>query len=80
VLDHVQQRYPADHYVMVDDKPNLLAAMKSTLGSRLTTVFVRQGHYARAAEPKPADPAPDMAIERIGDLIGRNLSDFERQL
>lgn len=79
VLDHVQQRYPADHYVMVDDKPNLLAAMKSSLGSKLTTVFVRQGHYARAAEPKPVDPPPDMAIERIGDLISHNLSDFERQ-
>lgn len=79
VLDHVQQRYPADHYVMVDDKPNLLAAMKSVLGSKLTTVFVRQGHYAHAAEPKPVDPPPDMAIERIGDLISHNLSDFERQ-
>ena len=54
VLDHVQQRYPAAHYVMVDDKPNLLAAMKSTLESKLTTVFVRQGHYALAAEPKIA--------------------------
>jgi hypothetical protein len=41
VLDHMQQRYPAKHYVMVDDKPNLLAAMKSTLRSKLTTVFVR---------------------------------------
>lgn len=79
VLDHVQQRYPSDHYVMVDDKPNLLAAMKSALGSRLTTVFVRQGHYARAAQPKPVDPAPDVSIERIGDLISRKLSDFERQ-
>ncbi len=49
VLDHVQQRYPAAHYVMVDDKANLLAAMKSTLGAKLSTVFVRQGHYAFAA-------------------------------
>jgi len=50
VLDHVQRRYPAAHYVMVDDKPNLLAAMKTVLGAKLTTVFVRQGHYALAAE------------------------------
>ncbi len=60
VLDHVQQRYPAAHYVMVDDKPNLLAAMKSTLGSKLTTVFVRQGHYALAPESAAATPAPDL--------------------
>lgn len=77
VLDHMQQRYPAGHYVMVDDKPNLLAAMKSTLKSRLTTVFVRQGHYALAADPKSLDPAPDMVIEGIGDLISHNISDFE---
>ncbi|GAC1330427.1 MAG: hypothetical protein NVS9B2_16960 [Steroidobacteraceae bacterium] len=79
VLDHMQQRYPAAHYVMVDDKPNLLAAMKSSLKVRLTTVFVRQGHYALAAESNSADPAPDMTIERIGDLIDHNLSDFEAQ-
>jgi FMN phosphatase YigB (HAD superfamily) len=78
-LDHVLQRYPAEHYVMVDDKPNLLAAMKSTLKSRLTTVFVRQGHYALAAESNSVDPAPDVLIERIGDLINLNLSDFRER-
>jgi FMN phosphatase YigB (HAD superfamily) len=77
VLDHMQRRYPADHYVMVDDKPNLLAAMKSTLRSKLTTVFVRQGHYALAADAASVDPAPDIVIERIGDLISHNSSDFE---
>jgi hypothetical protein len=79
VLDHMQQRYPANHYVMVDDKPNLLAAMKSTLKDRLTTVFVRQGHYALAAESNSVEPAPDMVIERIGDLMQHNLSDFEER-
>jgi hypothetical protein len=79
VLDHMLQRYPAKHYVMVDDKPNLLAAMKSTLKDRLTTVFVRQGHYALAAESNSVEPAPDMVIERIGDLIQHNLSDFEER-
>ncbi len=79
VLDHMQQRYPAAHYVMVDDKTNLLAAMKSSLKDRLTTVFVRQGHYALAAESNSADPAPDITIERIADLIDLNLSDFEVQ-
>jgi FMN phosphatase YigB (HAD superfamily) len=79
VLDHVQQRYPATHYVMVDDKPNLLAAMKSILKGKLTTVFVRQGHYALAAESNSVDPAPDMIIERIGDLIDHHLSDFQER-
>ena len=77
VLDHMQQRYPARHYVMVDDKANLLAAMKLVLGARLTTVFVRQGHYALAAESKSAQPAPDLTIERIGDLLKHNLTDFK---
>jgi FMN phosphatase YigB (HAD superfamily) len=77
VLDHVLQRYPASHYVVVDDKPNLLAAMKHTLGEKLTTVFVRQGHYARAPESSTVDPPPDRLIERIGDLLTFNLSDFE---
>jgi len=79
VLDHMQRRYPARHYVMVDDKPNLLAAMKSILKGKLTTVFVRQGHYALAAESNSVEPAPDMSIERIGDLINHTLSDFQER-
>jgi FMN phosphatase YigB (HAD superfamily) len=77
MLEHMQHRYPAKHYVMVDDKANLLAAMKSALGARLTTVFVRQGHYALAAESKAAEPAPDLVIERIGDLLNHDLTDFK---
>jgi len=77
VLDHVLQRYPASHYVVVDDKPSLLAAMKRVLGGNLTSVFVRQGHYARAPEANAVDPPPDRLIERIGDLLTFNLSDFE---
>jgi FMN phosphatase YigB (HAD superfamily) len=77
MLEHMQQRYPAKHYVMVDDKANLLAAMKSALGARLTTVFVRQGHYALAAESKSAEPAPDLVIERIADLLNHDLTDFK---
>jgi FMN phosphatase YigB (HAD superfamily) len=77
MLEHMQQRYPAKQYVMVDDKANLLAAMKSALGARLTTVFVRQGHYALAAESKSAEPAPDLVIERIGDLLNHDLTDFK---
>ena len=76
-LDDVQKRYPASHYVMVDDKPNLLAAMKNVLRGRLTTVFVRQGHYALAPESNTVNPAPDRVIERIGDLLTLNPSDFK---
>jgi FMN phosphatase YigB (HAD superfamily) len=67
-LDVMQARYPAAHYVMVDDKPNLLAAMKQQLGDRLTTVFVRQGHYAAQADMAVIQPPPDRVIERIGEL------------
>jgi FMN phosphatase YigB (HAD superfamily) len=77
VLDHVLKRYPAAHYVMVDDKPNLLAAMKSTLGDQLTTVFVRQGHYALAEGSNTVRPPPDRVIERIADLIPLDLPYFE---
>ena len=77
VLDHMQQRYPAKHYVMVDDKPNLLAAMKTALKDKLTTVWVRQGHYAVAPESGSVTPSPDMTIERIGDLIDHHSSDFQ---
>lgn len=79
VLDHMQLRYPATHYVMVDDKPNLLAAMKSALNEKLTTVFVRQGHYALDPGSNSAEPAPDVTIQRIGDLLDRNLNDFQER-
>jgi FMN phosphatase YigB (HAD superfamily) len=69
MLEDVAARFPAEHYVMVDDKLRLLAAMKAVWGSRLTTVFVQQGHYA-------ADPAilakyapATLAIERIDQLL-----------
>jgi len=77
VLDHVQRRFPARHYVMVDDKSNLLAAMKLIMGPRLTTVFVRQGHYAEDPQSRLVQPAPDLVIERIEDLIPFNLTDFK---
>ena len=77
VLDHVQRRYPAGHYVMVDDKPSLLAAMKSALGPKLTTVFVRQGHYALAPGADTVLPPPDRAIGGIGELKNFQSSDFQ---
>ena len=80
VLKSVQRRHPARHYVMVDDKAMLLAAMKRMLGARLTTVFVRQGHYARELDaPAVAarvDPPPDRTIDQIADLLDHDPSDF----
>jgi FMN phosphatase YigB (HAD superfamily) len=69
VLDSVQRRYPASHYAMVDDKPFLLAKMKKVMGDKLTTIFVRQGHYAAQSEGEVVDPVPDVTIERIADLL-----------
>ena len=65
-LAEVERRFPAHHYVHVDDKASLLARTKEGLGSRATTIHVHQGHYA--AEPK-AGPAPDLEIDRISDLL-----------
>jgi FMN phosphatase YigB (HAD superfamily) len=75
MLASVQRRHPADHYVMVDDKPGLLAQMKQILGARLTTVFVRQGHYAAAAGDDVI-AAADICIDRIGDLCRLGAADF----
>ena len=68
MLDAVQQRFPARHYVMVDDKLRILAAMKAALGERLTTVFPRQGRYARDAATVASYPPADITLERIADL------------
>ena len=75
-LADVEGRYAADHYVMVDDKIRILAAMKKIWGRRLTTVFVRQGHYALDAKTLSAYPATDVSVQRIGDLLGHELANF----
>jgi len=68
-LDDVERRYPADHYVLVDDKLRILTAVKKGWGTRVTTVFPRQGHYARDPHAVTSYPAPNLAIEQIGDLL-----------
>jgi FMN phosphatase YigB (HAD superfamily) len=72
-LDDVERRYPAEHYVLVDDKIRILTAVKKIWGARLTTVFPRQGHYALAADVA-SYPAPDVTIERIGELAALDLA------
>jgi FMN phosphatase YigB (HAD superfamily) len=71
-LDDVESRYPALHYVLVDDKPRILAAVKDAWGTRVTTVFPRQGQYAHDAKAL-ASFAPDVTVERIGDLLDCDL-------
>jgi FMN phosphatase YigB (HAD superfamily) len=73
-LDDVEKRYPARHYVLVDDKLRILTAVKSVWGSRVTTVFPRQGHYANDPQALAAYPPADIVIEHIGDLLRYDLS------
>ena len=68
-LADVEQRFPADHYVIVDDKIRILAAIKQIWKERTTTVFVRQGHYALDPKTMAQYPPADLSLERIGDLL-----------
>lgn len=72
-LDDVERRYPADHYVLIDDKPRILNAVKTAWGERVTTVLPRQGQFANAADAGSFLP-PDRSIERIGDLLACDLA------
>lgn len=69
-LDDIEARYPAERYVLVDDKLRLLDAFKRAWGGRVTTVFPRQGHYALDPEIRARYPPADVAVDRIGDLLG----------
>jgi FMN phosphatase YigB (HAD superfamily) len=72
-LDDVEAKYPATHYVMVDDKVRILAALKKHWGERVTTVFPRQGHYAMDAGQVARYPQPDITLARIGELQNYSL-------
>ena len=76
-LVDVEARYPADRYVMVDDKLRILAAIKRTWGRRVTTVFVRQGHYAKDSRTLASQPPADLSIEHLGDLLNCQLKEFK---
>ena len=75
-LDDVEAKYPAAHYVMVDDKVRILAAIKKHWGKRVTTVFPRQGHYALDVALVAEYPKPDIALERIGELQKYSLGEI----
>lgn len=73
---HVRQRYPADRYVIVDDKLRILTTMKQALGRCLTTVFARQGHYALQPGTATEPSAADITLQTIGDLLRYDLADL----
>jgi FMN phosphatase YigB (HAD superfamily) len=75
-LDDILERYPAEHYVLIDDKLRILTAIKKALGRSVTTVFPRQGHYATDAKALANYPAADISIGRIGELVDFSLQDF----
>ncbi|MGZ4889510.1 MAG: HAD family hydrolase, partial [Candidatus Angelobacter sp.] len=68
-LDDVERRFPADHYVLIDDKIRILTEVKKVWSSKVTTVFPRQGHYALDPKILAAYPPADVTIGRIGDLL-----------
>ena len=72
-LRDVEERYPADHYLLVDDKLRILTGVKQIWRGRVTTVFPRQGHYARDAKTLAEYPPADLSIDRIGDLLEYDL-------
>jgi FMN phosphatase YigB (HAD superfamily) len=76
-LDDVERRYPAKHYVLVDDKLRILTAFKEAWDGRVTTVFPRQGQFANDAAVVDELPPADITVERIGELLD---VDFERLL
>ena len=78
-LEDVMRRFPADHYVMIDDKLRILAALKTIWGTRVTTVFPRQGHYALDQKSLALYPAADVTLERIADLLGHDPESFGRK-
>jgi len=73
MLDDVERRYPARHYVLVDDKLRILTAVKKVWGVKVTTVFVRQGKYALDPAVMVSYPSADVNVERISDLLGFDL-------
>jgi len=75
-LDDVERCYPSEHYVLVDDKVRILAAVKKLWGSRVTTVFVRQGHYAADPKTLASYPSADISVGRIGDLLQYQLPEL----
>lgn len=78
-LHEVERRFPAQHYVMVDDKLRILASIKEQWRERVTTVLIKQGHYATDPNVLGAYPPADLTMEHIGDLVHCDFSGFARR-
>ena len=76
-LEDVERRFPAAHYVLVDDKIRILTEVKKIWGPRVTTVFPKQGHYALDPKIVGAYPPADISINRIGELLNYQLASFQ---
>lgn len=77
-LDDVEKRFPAAHYVLIDDKLRILTAVKKIWGEKVTTIFPRQGHYAHDPKTLADFPPADLSVERIGDLLNYDLEQVAR--
>ncbi|HZU29922.1 MAG TPA: HAD family hydrolase, partial [Candidatus Angelobacter sp.] len=75
-LQDVEQRFPADHYVLIDDKIRILTEVKKIWGTKVTTVFPRQGHYALDPRIVADYPPADITINRIGELVNYKMESF----
>jgi FMN phosphatase YigB (HAD superfamily) len=78
-LEYVERLYPADHYVLIDDKLRILTAVKKVWGERVTTVFPKQGHYAFDTSVLVEYPPADIELAKIGDLLAYDLSAFVKK-
>jgi FMN phosphatase YigB (HAD superfamily) len=78
-LQYVERLYPADHYVLIDDKLRILAAVKEIWGERVTTVFAKQGHYALDPQILASYSAADIELAAIGDLLGCGRVSFQKR-
>ena len=76
MLDDVAARFPAQHYVMVEDKLRVLSGMRRVWRDRLTTVFVRQGHYANDPATRKEYPPAQIELDEIGALCKLDADDF----
>jgi FMN phosphatase YigB (HAD superfamily) len=74
MLEDIERRYPSRHYVLIDDKLRILTAIKEEWQERVTTVFVRQGHYAQDEQAISSYPSADLTVDKIEDLLGPSLS------
>jgi hypothetical protein len=78
-LHDVERRYPAEHYVLVDDKIRILSAIKAIWGDKVTTVFPKQGHYALDETEVAKYQKANISIERVGDILDLTIDDFSKR-